>query len=182
MGKKKAQNLLAGIEASKSRGLARLLAGLSIYGFGESMAFSLAQAFPSMDALLAAAEDQIASVSGIGPIRAKSIYDFFHSEFGQQLVQDLRELGIKLTEDVVAAPTTSGIVGKTLVVTGTLKKYKRNEIEDLIKQLGGKASGSVSKKTDYVVAGEEAGSKLDKAKELGVKVLNEDEFDKLIGK
>ncbi len=182
MGKKKAQNLLAGIEASKGRGLARLLAGLSIYGFGESMAFSLAQAFSSMDALVAASEEQIASVPGIGPIRAKSIYQFFHSEIGQQLVQDLRELGIKLTEDVVSVPKSSGIAGKSLVVTGTLKRYKRDEIEDLIKHLGGKASGSVSKKTDYLVAGEEAGSKLDKARQLGVKVISEDEFDKLIGK
>ena len=168
MGKKKAQNLLAGIEASKGRGFARLLAALSIYGVGESMAFSLAQAFPSMDTLLAASEEQIASVSGIGPVRAKSIHEFFHNETGGQLVRDLRELGIKLTEEVVAVSSTSGIAGKTVVVTGMLKKYKRNEIEDLIKQLGGKAAGSVSKKTDFVVAGEEAGSKLDKAKELGV--------------
>jgi DNA ligase (NAD+) len=182
MGKKKAQNLLAGIEASKTRGLARLLAGLSIYGVGESMADALAQAFPSMDALLAASEEQISSVSGIGPVRAKSIYEFFHSESGESLVAELRNLGIKLTEEVREAPKSSGIAGKTIVVTGTLKKYGRKEIEDLIKQMGGKPSGSVSKKTDYVLAGEEAGSKLDKAKELGVKVISEAEFDKLIGK
>jgi DNA ligase (NAD+) len=181
MGKKKAQNLLAGIEASKGRGLARLLAGLSIHGVGESMAFALAQSMPSIDELLAASEERIASVAGIGPVRARSIHEFLHGEAGQQLVKDLRELGIKVTEEVVAVPRRSEIAGKTLVVTGTLQKYKRNEIEDLIKQLGGKAAGSVSKKTDYVVAGEEAGSKLDRARELGVKVLTEAEFDKLIG-
>ena len=155
---------------------------MSIQGVGESMAFSLAQAFPSIDALLAASEDQIASVSGIGPVRAKSIYEFFHSESGEELVKELRDLGLKLTEEVVAVPKSSGIAGKTLVVTGTLKKYKRDEIEDLIRQLGAKTAGSVSKKTDYVVAGEEAGSKLDKANQLGVRVLTEEEFDQLIGK
>ena len=182
MGKKRAQNLLAGIEASKDRGLARLLAALSINGVGESMAYSLAQAYPSIDALLAAKEEEIASVSGIGPVRAKSIYEFFHNPAGEKLVSELRELGIKLTEEVRHVPKSSGIAGKTIVVTGTLKKYGRKDIEDLIKDLGGKAAGSVSKKTDYVVAGEEAGSKLDKAKGLGVKVLTEEEFDKLIGK
>lgn len=179
MGKKKAQNLLDGIAASKDRGLARLLAALSINGVGESMADALAQAYPSMDSLLAAGEEQIASVSGIGPVRAKSIFDFFHNPAGEKLVSELRELGLKLTEEVRQAPKSSGIAGKTIVVTGTLKKYGRKEIEDLIKQLGGKPSGSVSKKTDYVLAGEEAGSKLDKANELGVPVLSEEEFDKL---
>jgi DNA ligase (NAD+) len=182
MGKKKAQNLLAGIAASKDRGLARLLAALSINGVGESMADAIAQAYPRMDKLLAAKEEEIASVSGIGPVRAKSIRDFFHNPAGEKLVVELRELGIKLTEEVRQVPTTSGISGKTFVVTGTLKRYGRKEIEDLIKQMGGTPSGSVSKKTDYVVAGEEAGSKLDKAKGLGVKVLSEDEFEKLIGK
>jgi len=182
MGKKKAQNLLAGIEASKSRGLSRLLAGLSIYGVGESMADLIAQAFPSIGALLTAKEEQIASVAGIGPVRAKSIHDFFHSPSGQELVREMRELGLKVTEEVRQAPKTGGIAGKTIVVTGTLKKYGRKEIEDTIKQHGGKASGSVSKKTDFVLAGEDAGSKLDKAKELGVKVITEEDFEKMIGK
>ena len=101
---------------------------------------------------------------------------------GEKLVEELRELGLKLTHDKSDTPPGSAILaGKTLVVTGTLKNYGRKDIEDLIKSLGGKPTGSVSKKTDYVVAGEEAGSKLDKAKELGVKVLSEDEFQKLIG-
>jgi DNA ligase (NAD+) len=185
MGKKSAQNLLQGIEASKGRGLARLLAGLSIYMVGESMADLLANEFGSLDNLLAASEEQLAGVKGFGPKRAKSVYEFFHTAEGEKLVAEFRELGLKLTQDKKAAPKgLSGEVfaGKTLVVTGTLTRYSREAIEALIKQLGGKAAGSVSKKTDYVVAGEKAGSKLDKAKELGVPVLCEDEFDKMIGK
>ena len=95
---------------------------------------------------------------------------------------ELRELGLKLTEDQKAKPAGADLTGKTFVVTGTLTKYKRHEIEGLIRQLGGTAAGSVSKKTDYVVAGENAGSKLNKAESLGVKVISEEEFEKLIGK
>lgn len=183
--KKKAKNLLDGIEASKSRGLTRLLSGLSIYMVGESMAELLAEAFPSMDELLAASQEQLASIKGFGPKRAESVYQFFHSPTGEKLVQEFRELGLKMTQDRKAAPTglaSNVLAGKTLVVTGTLSRYGRKDIEDLIKQLGGKATGSVSKNTSYLVAGEEAGSKLVKAKELGVPVLTEDEFDKLIGR
>jgi DNA ligase (NAD+) len=185
MGDKKAQNLLDGIEASKQRGLTRLLAGLSIYNVGDSMAELLVEAFPSMDVLVVASEEQLAKVKGFGPKRAKNIYHFFHTPIGEQLVKELRELGIKMTHDKKAAPTglnSTALAGKTLVVTGTLSRYDRKGIEDLIKQLGGKATSSVSKKTDYLVAGEAAGSKLTTAKELGVKVLTEEEFDQLIGK
>ncbi|HJZ55483.1 MAG TPA: NAD-dependent DNA ligase LigA [Gemmataceae bacterium] len=179
----KAQNLLDGVERSKGRGLARLLAGLSIYMVAETMADALADGFPTMDELLAATEEEIATVKGFGPKRAKFVYDFFHSPAGEKLVQEFRELGVKLTQDKKAAPA-GGLVlaGKTVVVTGTLVGYDRAGIESLIKSLGGTAAGSVSKKTSYVVAGEKAGSKLDKAKELGVPVLTEDEFNKLIGK
>jgi DNA ligase (NAD+) len=182
VGKKSAQNLLAGIEASKSRGFARVLSALSIYGVAESMAANLAQAFPSIDKLLAASEDQIAAVEGFGPTRAESVYNYFHNPAGQEMVADLRAAGVKLTEDVVAKPTTGPLVGKTVVVTGTLANYQRKEIEDLIAQMGGKAGSSVSKKTSLVVAGEEAGSKLAKAKELGIPVLSEKEFEKMIGR
>jgi DNA ligase (NAD+) len=179
----KAQNLLDGVERSKDRGLARLLAGLSIFMVGETMAEALAEALPSMDELLAASEEEISKVKGFGPKRAKFVYDFFHSPNGEKLVQDFRELGVKLTQDKKAIPAGGlPLSGKTLVVTGTLPTYERADIETLIKSLGGKVAGSVSKKTDYVVAGEKAGSKLDKAKELGVAVLTEDEFNKLIGK
>lgn len=185
MGKKSAQNLLQGVEASKDRGLARLLAGLSIYMVGESMAELLAGELASLDDLLAATEEQLAEVKGFGPKRAASVYAFFHSPEGEKLVAEFRELGLKLTQDKKTAPkglSGDALAGKTVVVTGTLTRYSREEIETLVKQLGGKAAGSVSKKTDFLVAGDKAGSKLDKAKELGVKVLSEDDFDKLIGK
>jgi DNA ligase (NAD+) len=177
----KAQNLLDGIAASKGRGLSRLLPALTIYSVGGSMAELLADQFPSLDALLAASEDELSKVKGFGPKRAKSVHEFFHSPAGEKLVAELRDLGIKLTHDKKAAAAgTLVLQGKTLVVTGTLTKYDRAGIEALIKELGGKASGSVSKKTDYVVAGENAGSKLAKAQELGVKVLTEDEFEKMV--
>jgi DNA ligase (NAD+) len=185
MGKKSARNLLDALEASKSRGLTRLLAGLSIYMIGDSMAELLTQAFPSLDALLAASKEDLARVKGFGPTRAESIHKFFHSDEGEQLVKDLRQLGLKLTEDAptrAAAPGGAPLAGKTVVATGSLQKYGRADIEELIKRLGGKVSGSVSKNTSFVVAGENAGSKLDKAKALGVPVLSEAEFEKMIGK
>jgi len=179
----KADNLLKGIEKSKGRGLARLIAALSIYMVGESMAEVLTAEFSSLDDLLAASEEQIAKVKGFGPKRAKFVYEFFHSKTGEKLVSEFREIGLKLTEPKKAAPAGGLILaGKTLVVTGTLTKYDRAGIEALIKSLGGKATGSVSKKTDYVVAGDNAGSKLDKAKELRVPVLTEADFDAMIGK
>jgi DNA ligase (NAD+) len=180
VGKKSAQNLLAGIEASKSRGLARLLSALSIYGVAESMAALLAKAFPSMDLLLAASKEQLANVPGFGPTRAESVYNYFHSAAGEELLASLRAAGVKMTEDVPVGAGPGVLEGKTVVVTGTLVNYKRADIEKRITDLGGKAGSSVSKNTDFVVAGTEAGSKLDKAKALGIKVLSEDEFDKMI--
>jgi DNA ligase (NAD+) len=123
----------------------------------------------------------LAKVKGFGPVRAKSVYGFFHNPDGERLIAELREFGVKLTHDKKAvAPGSPSLAGKTFVVTGTLTKYDRAGIEAKIKELGGKATGSVSKKTDYLVAGESTGSKLDKARELGVPVLTEDEFEKLI--
>jgi DNA ligase (NAD+) len=179
----KAQNLLDGIARSKGRGLARLLAALSIYSVGESMAEVLADAFPSLDEILAATPDQLAKAKGFGPKRAQVVYDYFHSPVGEKVVAEFKELGLKLTQDKNAVPAGGlPLAGKTVVVTGTLANYDRVGIEQAIKDAGGKPSGSVSKKTDYLLAGEKAGSKLDKAKELGVTVLTEAEFDKLIGK
>ncbi|EAQ80391.1 NAD-dependent DNA ligase LigA [Blastopirellula marina] len=185
MGKKSSENLIASIAASKDRGLARLLNGLSIRHVGNRVAQLLARHFVTVDALLSASEEEIAAVNEIGPIIAASVHHFFASEFGQQTIEDLRQLGLKLTEDVpdvVASDETGGgpLTGKTLVVTGTLVKYGRDEIQELIEKHGGKATSSVSKKTDYVVAGEKAGSKLAKARQLGVKVLSEAEFEVLL--
>jgi DNA ligase (NAD+) len=184
MGKKSAQNLLKGIEASKSRGLTRVIAGLSIYMVGDSMAELLTAQYPSIDAILAASEEDLAAIKGFGPKRAESIYKFFHSPAGKKLVADLRDATVKLTEDAKPKAKGTDLTGKSLVVTGKLERYKRKEIEDLIKALGGKATSSVSKKTDYVVAGtgDESRSKLDTARQLGVTVLTEDEFEKLIGR
>jgi DNA ligase (NAD+) len=185
MGKLSTKNLLDGIEASKGRGLARVLTGLGIRHVGETVAELLAQEFGSMDALVEASAERLARVGGIGPERAQSIVDYLRSTSGQKVIKDLQSAGVKLTEAPRPKPAAkggAGLTGKTLVVTGTLEKYSRQEIEDLIKQLGGKATGSVSKKTAYVIAGENAGSKLDKAHELGVPVLSEADFEKLIGK
>ena len=129
---------------------------------------------------MSASKEQLASVKGFGPKRAESVYNFLHGA-GTKIIQDLRDAGVKLTEDVKPKVTSGPLAGKTVVVTGTLQNYSRKEIEDVIALHGGKATGSVSKKTDYVVAGEEAGSKLDKARQLGIQVLTEDEFEKLIG-
>jgi len=183
-----ADNLLEGIAASKDRGLARLLAGIGVPMVADSMADILAQEFLSIDKLMDADEERLSQVEGVGPERAKAIRGYFQLLATQNMIEDFREQGLKLTEeprDVAAAAEAVGgvsLAGKTLVVTGTLERYERKEIEDLIKALGGKAAGSVSKKTDYVVAGADAGSKLAKARELGVKVLSEAEFDKMIGK
>jgi DNA ligase (NAD+) len=185
MGQKSAQNLLDGIAASKERGLGRVLAGLAIPHVGDSVADLLANAFGDIDPLMAASADRLAQIEGIGPIMAEAIHDFFQDEVNRATIEELRGLGLKLTQDRPPTPAQLGasdLTGQTFVVTGTLTKYSREEIESLIRQLGGKATGSVSKSTNYLVAGEKAGSKLDKAKTLGVKVLTEDEFNTLIGK
>ncbi len=178
----KAQNLLDGIAASKDRGLARLLPALSIYMVGEAMAEVLVEEFPSLEAIIAATPEELARVKGFGPKRAQFVYDYFHCPTGEKLVGELKELGIKTTHDKKAARVGGlPLAGKTVVVTGSLVNYDRIGIETKIKDAGGKTSGSVSKKTDYVLVGDKPGSKLDKAKELGVKVITEAEFDKLVG-
>ena len=179
--KQKAKKLLQGIETSKDRGLARLLAALSIYMVGESMAELLTTQYSDINSLISATEEELALVKGFGPKRAASVHAYLRSSLGQQLIADFRQLGLKLTQDVAAAPSGgASLSGKTFVVTGTLSKYGRSEIETLIKQHGGKPVGSVSKNTDYLVAGEKAGSKLTKAQQLGIIVLTEEEFEQLL--
>jgi DNA ligase (NAD+) len=185
MGQKSSQNLLDGIAASKQRGLARVLTGLAIQHVGETVADLLAQEFTNIDNLMKAPLERLSAIKGIGPVLAQSVHEYFQSTDGKKTIHELRAAGVKLTEDPRLTPAQVGgadLTSKTFVVTGTLQRYGRDEIEGLIKQLGGKATGSVSKKTDFVVAGDKAGSKLDKARELGVRVLTEDEFDKLIGR
>ena len=179
MGKKSSENLLAGIEASKDRGLARLLNALSIRHVGARVAAVLAEHFGSLEKLCAASIEELTEVEEVGSIIAESVHTFLHSEFGRRVIDDLAELGVKMEAERRRA-TAGPLSGKTLVVTGTLANYSREEIEDLIEKLGGKAASSVSKSTDYLVAGEKAGSKLAKAQKLGVPVITEGEFDRLI--
>jgi DNA ligase (NAD+) len=170
-----------GVEASKGRGLAKLLNALSIRHIGVGGSKVLAQRFASLAALQSATVEELAATDEVGEITAQSVFDYLHDPQNEKLFADLIELGVKTTEEVAAKPTEGPLVGKTVVVTGSLQKFDRNAIQELIIKLGGKASGSVSKKTDFVVAGEEAGSKLEKAQALGVKVLTEQEFLELIG-
>ncbi len=179
MGRKSADNLLEGIEASKNRGLARLLNALSIRHVGSRVAAVLAEQFGSMDALMAATVEQLSETNEIGPIIAQSVYDFLHSKFGAETIADLKAVGVKM-KSAAKAGGSRALEGKTLVITGTLTKYSREEIEELITRHGGHAASSVSKNTDYLVAGEKAGSKLDKARSLSVPVISEDEFERLL--
>ncbi|MBL8825165.1 MAG: NAD-dependent DNA ligase LigA [Planctomycetia bacterium] len=185
MGTKSAQNLLDGIAKSKEQGLARVLTGLTIRHVGVSTARLLASEFGSIDELAQAGEDRISRIEGIGPIVAESIAEFFQQKSNRELIDRLKASGVKLTEDrkaPAAGTDDSPIAGKSFVVTGTLETMGRDDIEQLIRDHGGKTSSSVSKKTNYVVAGDKAGSKLDKAKELGVEVLSEKEFLAMIKK
>jgi DNA ligase (NAD+) len=181
VGKKSADNLLEQIESSKKRGLSKLLNALSIRHVGNRVASVLAEHFGSMKEIREADEEQLSEVNEIGPTIAHSVYDFLHSDFGRKTIDDLAEQGVNMKAPKAPATAKTGpLAGKTLVVTGTLGKYSREEIEELIAKLGGRATSSISKSTDYLVAGEKAGSKLDKARKLGVAILSEAEFDKLI--
>ncbi len=185
-GERKAENLLSGIAASRQRGLARVLAAISIRHVGTRVAKLLAQSFPTIEQLQAATIDDLAAVDEIGPIIAENVYEYLHSEMGQQILDGLRAVGVQLElaeSDRKIAVATQGagiLAGKSLVVTGTLIRYTRDEIQALIAQHGGRASTSISKSTDYLIAGGKAGSKLDKAQQLGVQVLSEAEFEQLV--
>lgn len=183
VGEKVAKKVVENIERSRQQPLERLLAGLGIRHVGNRVAFLLAANFGSLEALAAASEEQLSAVNEIGPVIAKSVHDFCSSAAGKKAVTDLRQVGVDPQQEVIKPEAAADLAlsGKTIVVTGTLKRFKRDEIQTMIVKHGGRASGSVSKKTDYVLAGEEAGSKLDKAKELGVKVISEDDFLKMIG-
>ncbi len=178
LGEKSINKLLSGIEGSKQQPLWRLLTGLNIRHVGQSNARTLEQAFGTTEEIALQTDEALAAVDEIGSVIAASVYRFFHSEYGIRIVSELRSLGLNCGQPVahIKPDTKSRLTGKTLVVTGTMVRMKRDEIEQLIRSHGGKASSSVSKKTDFVVAGEAAGSKLTKAEELGVPILSEDEF------
>lgn len=173
MGEKKVDNLIEGVEASKQRGLLRVLAGLTIRHIGQGGAKRLAQHFGDIDALIAADEDEIANIEDVGPITAVSVRQFLDNPAGQHVIAELKAAGVDLTEEKIEAAADSPFAGKTIVITGTLEKYGRNDLKKLLEGLGAKVSGSISKNTDLLIAGEKAGSKLTKAQGLGVEVWDE---------
>lgn len=182
MGRKSSEKLLEGIAASKGRGLARLLNALAIRHVGVRLSTVLADHFGSMDALIGASEEELSEVNEVGEIIAKSVYHYLHGEYGAATIRELKELGLGMQAPRLPKPpgAEGKLAGKTLVITGTLSKYTRDEIKELIARHGGRPASSVSKNTDYVIAGEKAGSKLEKAQALGVPVLSEAEFEKLL--
>lgn len=178
-GNKFAQNLINAIEKSKSNDLDKLICALGIRHVGNKTAKILARNFKSLDNLMQASVEEISSINEIGEIMAKSIYDFFQQEQTKDLIDKLKESGVN-TQYLVNEVSDNRFEGMSFVLTGKLEKYTRDEASEIIEKLGGNTSGSVSKKTDYVLAGEDAGSKLTKAESLGVKVITEDEFEEMI--
>lgn len=173
-----ARNLVEAIARSKENPLSRLLFGLGIRGIGERAAQLLARHFGTMDAVCQASQEDISAIDGFGEIMAASVAEYFSEPEAKELIEQLRQYGLNFTEPV--EETGQALAGKTIVVTGTLPTLKRKEAEALIEQHGGKATSSVSKKTDYVLAGEDAGSKLTKAQQLGIPILSEEEFRAMI--
>ena len=180
MGKKSADNLIAAIERSKENDLSRLLFAFGIRQVGQKAGQVLARQFGSLDALMAADVETLTAIPDIGGITAQSIVDWFRSEQSRHLIETLRAAGVNFESH--AAPVGDALAGKTFVLTGTLEQFTRDEAKAMIEAQGGKVSGSVSKKTGYVVAGEAAGSKLRKAQELGIPVLSESDLLTMLGR
>jgi DNA ligase (NAD+) len=180
MGEKSVSNLLGAIERSKARPLWRLLFGLGILHVGVSAARALADHFPNLDAIKESSVEELQRIPDVGEVVGQSIHDFFREPHNLALIEKLRGAGLRFeAEEKTARAGAPGFKGTTWVITGTLSQ-SRDEIAELILARGGKVSGSVSKKTSFVLAGEEAGSKLEKAKKLGVRVLDEAEFRKML--
>jgi DNA ligase (NAD+) len=178
MARKSGENLMDAIARSKSNDLSRLIFGLGIRHVGERSGWILAEHFGSIDALKKATADDLTAIREIGPVVAGSIYNFFRNKENLNILDKLESSGVRMSQPK-ARPVVKKLEGKTVVITGTLKSFSRSEAEALVRKLGGNASSSVSKSTDLLVCGDEAGSKLDKAKALGVKVITEEEFRKL---
>jgi DNA ligase (NAD+) len=182
MGEKSARNFLDGVSASKSRDMWRVLYGLGILHVGAGVAKTIGRSFPDLDTVFAASIDQLTATEDIGEVIAASIVQWYGEPRNRQLIERLRNAGINFKSSLHNLKAAAGpFAGKTFVLTGTLPTLSREEATAKIEALGGKASGSVSKKTDYVLAGDEAGSKLDKAQKLGVKMIDEKEFLKMCG-
>lgn len=175
---KSVNNLLSAIEKSKSNSLDRLVFGLGIRNIGQASAKLLCDKFGDLDNIMNASSEQISEIDGFGGVMAQSVYNAFHEEHMIELIQRLKKCGINTKYEKIQIDDR--FAGKTFVLTGTLPTLKRSEAKALIEKYGGKASGSVSKKTDYVLAGEEAGSKLDKAQQLGIEIITEEQFKDMI--
>jgi DNA ligase (NAD+) len=178
MGKKSAENLIKAIEKSKQNDLSKLIFALGIHEVGEKAAVLLAQKFETMDNIVCADAEMISSIEGFGAVMAKNVDNFFRQEANIQQIERLRSSGLNM--NCLMEKAGNKFAGKTFVLTGTLPTMKRSEAQAMIEKQGGKVSGSVSKKTSYVVAGEEAGSKLTKAQELGIAILAESELLELL--
>lgn len=177
---KKSENLLEAIEKSKQQPLSRLIYGLGIRNIGEKAAYVLAQRFKTLDSLIKAKREDFDAIYEVGSVMAESIVRFFKQDSAQRLLRKLGEAGLNLEEKIVIARKGMVLTGKTVVFTGELKEFSRTHAESLVRQLGGNASSSVSKNIDLVVTGENPGSKYDKAKKLGIKIIDETEFSRLI--
>ncbi len=181
MADQSALNVVQAIEKSKQTTLPRFLFGLGIRHVGEATAKDLARHFGRLDAIMDAGVEQLLEVPDVGPVVAESIHTFFQQPHNREVVEQLRACGVAWDEGEPAARVPKPLAGQTIVLTGTLPTLSRDQAKDLLEAAGAKVAGSVSKKTDYVIAGAEAGSKLDKARELGVKVLDEDGLRALLG-
>jgi DNA ligase (NAD+) len=179
-GEKTISNLLRNVESSKSRGLARLLTGLGIRFVGTQTAQILASDFGSIDAIEAASLEELQQSEGIGPEVGSSVHLFFQQKANREMIERLRNAGVVMTAPKRERAANGKLSGKTFVLTGTLPNMTREEATELIVEAGGKVTGSVSKKTDYVVAGNEAGSKLTKAEQLGITIVDEDGLRSLL--
>jgi DNA ligase (NAD+) len=180
MADKSAANVMESIEKSKRRPLWRLIAGLGIRNVGGQSAQILAEELGSLEALMEAPVERLEAIDQIGPVMAECIYSYFHDSGNRRVIEEMLKAGVQPAAG--KTKTSDALAGQTVVVTGTLKHFTRQEIEEAIKANGGKPSSSVSKKTGFVVAGENAGSKLEKAQQLGVEVIDEEEFLRRIGK
>ena len=178
MAEKSADNVIGAIEKSKTRPLWRLVAALGIRHIGGQSAQILAECFGSLDALISADQEQLAAIDQIGPIMAKSVYEYFHDPENLSVIEELLAAGVTLEQQRVRRP--GKMTGKTFVITGTLENFTRQQAEQAVRQMGGKTSSSVSRKIDFVLAGKNPGSKLDKALQFGIKIIKEEDFTEML--
>jgi DNA ligase (NAD+) len=180
LGEKSAANLALSTEASKARPLARIVNALGIRHVGERTAQLLVDRFGSIDAMMSASESDINDIAGIGTVVAASIHSFFAAERNRMVIEKLRAAGVRMAEDRVERAGGIDLKGMTIVLTGRFERFNRSQAEEMLRQAGANVTGSVSKKTTLVIAGEEAGSKADRARELGVTIADEDELIRLL--